>query len=133
MTDPRQAAAKLAGQLLGIREPSLQVGESDVPHRGQADELRVPYLLRQLLHGQCRPHGGGMLALLELRGHPDPQPLKRQLRVTELGPDAEDLAGYREGIVDVVRPVERPAPVHQDGGERPPVVRCRGPWPATGR
>ena len=119
--DARQPAAKLAGQLLGLKKPALQVGDGNVPHRRQPHELRVPYLFRQFLHDERGPGGGGLLSALELRGYPDPEPLKPQLVVAEFGPDAEDLAGHREGIGDVVWPVERPVPVHQDGGERPPV------------
>ncbi len=86
----------------------------------------MPYLLREFLHGECRLHDGGMLSFLELRGQLDPQPLKPQLRVPELGTDAEDLAGHPKGIANVVRPVECPAPMHQDGGERPLVSSATG-------
>ena len=79
MTDLVEPAAELACQLLGLLESALHAGDGDVPHRGQADELRVPHLFRQRLHVVRGRHGGGVLSVLELRGQPDPQPLELQL------------------------------------------------------
>jgi hypothetical protein len=116
MADPLEPAVQFLGLLLGVLKPPLEIRQRDVPHCSQPDELRMPYLLRQLIHGQRRLHGSGMLTALELRGQPDPQTLKRQLRPVKLSADVEDLAGYLESSADVRWSVERPAPVQQDGG-----------------
>ena len=125
---PSSSASSLASANLPSRLAIV-----DVPHRGQADELRMAHLLRQLLHGERGPHGGGVLSLLELRGHPDPQPLEPQLGVAELGADAEDLGRDRQGVVHVVRPVEAPSPGASARWRASAGLRCRAPWPATGR
>jgi hypothetical protein len=122
MADPLEPAVKLLGQLLGMLEPALEAGQRDIPYRRQADELRMPHPFRQLIQGERGLDRGRVLSLLELGGQPDPQAFNRQLRLSELGADVEDLARHREGIADVVRSVERPASMQQDGGEGMPVA-----------
>ena len=76
---------------------------------------------RQRLHVVRGRHRGGVRAALELRGQQDAQSFQAQLGIAQLVADGEDLAGHPERVGDVVRSVERPAPVQQHGGERPPV------------
>jgi hypothetical protein len=122
MGNSLEPAVEFPGLLLSLAEPPLNTGQGDVPHRRQTNELRMPHPRRELLHGYGCLHRGGMLSLFKLRGQPDPQALKRQLRLFELGADADDLARNPHGIPDVTRPVERPAPMQQYGGECLPVA-----------
>ena len=79
-------------------------------------------LVRQFTQGERRLRRSRVCSPLELGGQADPQAFERELRLSQSGADVEDLAGHLEGIAHVVRPVEREAPVQQDGCERLPVT-----------
>ena len=112
------------GQLLGLPNLPSMVAATMSHIAASRMNSGWPRRLRQRLHLLGRLHGGGVPAVLELRGQLDPQSLEGQRGVAELGPDLEDLARHRDRIADVARSVERPAPVQQDGGERSPVLAC---------